>query len=77
MLKHSTNKLVERKKANGIIGWFGIPKNLRTKVLDIMIDENLIKVLNRDKIKIIHSEKSKDVDKKVLEEIWGDIILGK
>jgi hypothetical protein len=42
-----------------------------------MEEKKLLKKVNRDKIEIINIEKSKDVDKTVLEDIWRGIILGK
>ncbi len=74
MLNHSKNKRFSTQKALYWISRFGIPKEKRYEVLKIMRDKKLINMINRDNIKIINSEKSKNIDKKIFDVVW-DIIL--
>ena len=74
MLKHSVNNKLGWNKALYIISRFGIPKHLRHKALDLMIKDKLIEKVNQKEIKIIHQEKSTNIDKQVLGDIWEGII---
>ena len=74
MLKHSVNNKLGWNKALYIISRFGIPKHLRHKALDLMIEAELIKKISQKEIKIIHQEKSENVKKHVLGDIWEGII---
>jgi hypothetical protein len=77
MHRHTKKNRLSRKRVFGLLGLFGIPKDVRFQVIEIMEEKKLLKKVNRDKIEIINIEKSKDVDKTVLEDIWRGIILGK
>ena len=74
MINHSNNGVVLKKTAFGMLGWLGIPKKLRLKALKILEEKKLIKNVDRYKIKIIHPEKSEQIDIKLNKLIWEDIL---
>lgn len=74
MLNKSVNRRIKAKRAEGMLGWFQIPKNDRHKVLDIMQEKKLLKRCNRGNITIINPKKSNKVNKNTYEVLWDAIV---
>ena len=70
MIDHSNNFKLLKTRANGILGWLGIPKEFRNNTLKILEEKKLIKELDRYKIQMINTEKSNEIDKKLNKLLW-------
>jgi len=73
MVDHSHNSLISKKAAYGMLGWLGIPQEFRLKALKILEEKELIKNIDRYKIKIINQRKSEHIDKKLNKLIWEEM----
>jgi len=62
MLRHAIQMKLDRKIAMYILGILNVPKYIRNQMINEMVKMKLIEKVNRDKIRIINTEKSAKIE---------------